>query len=895
MKLVETTQDIAKGNIGDVHLSTIKTSSKAFRVLSSTLYSNKPKAIVRELSTNARDAQVMVQKGDIPFEVTLPSLLDLTFSIRDFGPGLAEEQIYTLFITYFESTKTESNDFNGQLGLGCKSPYSYASTFTVISRQNGVKKTYACFMNEAFIPSVTKLLTEETTEADGLEISLQVLEQDINSFHQAAREVYRFFDIKPIIKNYDNFKFDAPLEPLIYCNDTSVVHRRDSKYPINSVTMGYVNYPIDYQVVTQTLRDHIAKLYNDEYANRLLNAIQKMNRSDFGIHISAPIGTVDFAPSREALSYDKQTCMFIFEQTDLLFKDVLEKLDNSVDVTMKPWQLTEFAATADKQLAKKYWPKYSTETVSFPIRSIITSMRDYAVSINGFNINLGFGNLHMSTEKNIYNIDNLEDVAVTSVTPYRTRSWSPVSRVVSNRNSYSLYHPTQSRHGSINFDTTSTVFIIDNVSDVKLREKVRTFATRLKLLFLEGLNPTTTDNEYVEYKTVYVLHNVKQNPSSTKHDGTFFVGKNMGTILGTDSTIPVEPVDVEAAISYVEAIGAKYILMSEIQTRSIQQLTRTRSHSAASSALAQSGKSYVTIGASGNIYKSLASDMPWDEGGFYFPTTVISTINVNGSGSSLYHEAVVNSLTKNKVIPTNAIIYAIPESQTKRLNDKWVNVYDLAFEYERKALHKLHSDMKKFDKDSRFIATRQLKPDLVYDYQSHTHFDTISAGCVYQYMHSYWPTHSKRIVKDVHPSVTAILDEFYNNIVRAEKYSKIRINHLITLSACMLDNPYSEEPEIARIRSMITADEMEMMKEIQEFNDRLSNSISLNSLTDAEIAQLNSKVAKLDTNFDAFVAVVSMAIIEQPRMFDQRSSKYADNVLAVLNKTLASIPPLTLK
>src|SRR5690242_6346040 len=99
----------------------IKASKKAFEILSNGLYSHKIKAVVRELSTNAADSHAAAGKGDVPFKVHLPNNLEPYFYVKDEGVGLSPEQVNTIYTTYFESDKIESNDFTGCLGLGSKS------------------------------------------------------------------------------------------------------------------------------------------------------------------------------------------------------------------------------------------------------------------------------------------------------------------------------------------------------------------------------------------------------------------------------------------------------------------------------------------------------------------------------------------------------------------------------------------------------------------------------------------------------------------------------------------------------------------------------------------------------------------------------------------------------
>ena len=111
-------------NVGEIGEFRIRNSAKAFNILSSGLYANKIRAIVRELSCNAVDSHVAAGKQDTPFDIHLPNTLEPWFSIRDYGLGLSHDQVINIYTTYFESTKTDSNEFIGALGLGSKSPFS---------------------------------------------------------------------------------------------------------------------------------------------------------------------------------------------------------------------------------------------------------------------------------------------------------------------------------------------------------------------------------------------------------------------------------------------------------------------------------------------------------------------------------------------------------------------------------------------------------------------------------------------------------------------------------------------------------------------------------------------------------------------------------------------------
>ena len=93
MKIEEKTNAIETGGLGASGSFSIKTTAAAFQMLSSGLYSNKIRAVVRELSSNAVDAHTMVQNHERPIEVKLPNNLDSQFYVKDFGPGLSDNAI----------------------------------------------------------------------------------------------------------------------------------------------------------------------------------------------------------------------------------------------------------------------------------------------------------------------------------------------------------------------------------------------------------------------------------------------------------------------------------------------------------------------------------------------------------------------------------------------------------------------------------------------------------------------------------------------------------------------------------------------------------------------------------------------------------------------------------
>ena len=298
MKLHSAVQNEAiVSNVGEIGEFRIRNSAKAFNILSSGLYANKIRAIIRELSCNAVDSHVAAGKADTPFDVHLPNALEPFFSIRDYGTGLNHEQVTNIYTTYFESTKTDSNAFIGALGLGSKSPFSYTDNFTVTAIKDGRKGIYTAFINEQGVPSIALMMEEQTTDPAGVEVRFAVEERyDFDKFRQEAKHVYEYFKLRPIVSGNADFTFKDPT----YKEKDIIpgVHYHDSGRGSYAI-MGNIKYPID--------------VPNAEKALGGLHGLLSC-----GLVMEFNIGELDFQASREGLSYIPETIAAIKAKLEAL-------------------------------------------------------------------------------------------------------------------------------------------------------------------------------------------------------------------------------------------------------------------------------------------------------------------------------------------------------------------------------------------------------------------------------------------------------------------------------------------------------------------------------------------------------------------------------------------------
>lgn len=234
------------------------------------IYSDKILAVVREYLCNAIDEH---QKHKIskPVEISLSSK---TFSVRDFALGLSEHDIRNIFGMYFKSTKSSNNNQIGGFGIGSKAGHCYTDTFTVKSFHKGLCTTYICSLGggKTGVPvgQVLKMAEEETSET-GLEISLEINNQDysvfdarISSFVENSEKniVYKNIYNKNFIpskcvrkKDFKDFSIRLYKDDNYRYNNNSVVYKMgDVKYRVFSLSDVWNNNNSYYQNIR--VRDH---------------------------------------------------------------------------------------------------------------------------------------------------------------------------------------------------------------------------------------------------------------------------------------------------------------------------------------------------------------------------------------------------------------------------------------------------------------------------------------------------------------------------------------------------------------------------------------------------------------------------------------------------------------
>lgn len=268
------------------------------------MYANPREAVIREYSTNALDSHVQAGQTK-PIEVSTPTDLRPLFTVRDYGIGLDSDDISNVLSLYGASTKRDSNEAVGMLGIGCKSALAYADQFTITGWKDGMRTMVSVARDESGAGTMTVLDSAPSDEPTGAEIAVPCREAG-----EISSEAARFFaHWEPGTVLVDG-EAPAPVQGLemgdftVELGDTLPTwQRREARGGKLRVVMGNVPYPAPSDF------EHPA-LANLPYNSKLVARV--------------PIGTLQFAPSREALMASERTTEALDEIMDAFIESLNE-------------------------------------------------------------------------------------------------------------------------------------------------------------------------------------------------------------------------------------------------------------------------------------------------------------------------------------------------------------------------------------------------------------------------------------------------------------------------------------------------------------------------------------------------------------------------------------------
>jgi len=305
------------------------------------IYSNKIAAGIREYSTNAKDAHSEAGIPNKQFEIGLPTEDNAYFECRDYGESLTHEEVVHTFSVLGKSTKRNSNEVTGCLGLGSQSAFAYANMFSITTWKDGRKSDYSCYKGADGRPKVSKITEVPSSEPTGLRVSYAVKQADVDAFNQEASIQLMGFDPQPIVtRKTRTYKPINEKELLIEGSDWKLFKKENDSREQAIAVQGSVSYPINANnknLVSTMERKYDYKKrtpYNYNYsASNTENMYVKIERllEKTSIIVTFPIGQLKMTTSRESLGYDDYTCLNIINKLEDVIKDIEVSLDKKYE------------------------------------------------------------------------------------------------------------------------------------------------------------------------------------------------------------------------------------------------------------------------------------------------------------------------------------------------------------------------------------------------------------------------------------------------------------------------------------------------------------------------------------------------------------------------------------
>jgi hypothetical protein len=316
MLLQRDDETLVAGGLGQGNAFTIAASAKAFDILSSNLYQNKILAVIREISCNAADAHKLIGRPLRDIKVHLPTFGEPYFAVRDFGPGLSNDDVLHLYTTYFQSSKDANNDLIGGFGLGSKSPFAIADQFTVTSWHGGFKRSYVCYKLNG-VPAINVISEEPSDQPTGLEVRVASDTRPATWLNE-AEGYYQWWPEHPAcnVTLAGSNVFDARsiivASAELTSNGTPAwVLTRGLSSP--KVFMGLVAYDLNLSAIPNL---------PEEVSSTLSNV---------GVVFVLNVGDASINPSRETLSYDPATCALLTTKLKALYASLTKDLTAALD------------------------------------------------------------------------------------------------------------------------------------------------------------------------------------------------------------------------------------------------------------------------------------------------------------------------------------------------------------------------------------------------------------------------------------------------------------------------------------------------------------------------------------------------------------------------------------
>jgi len=271
-------------------------------------YSNPLGSFIREIASNAWDANVENEKYDEPIII---SYKDNQLHFQDKGIGISPDRMSSVFQYFFKSTKRNTNGQIGAWGLGSKSPLGYVDTsFSLITVYDN-KEYHYVITKKASGPTIDLVDTIDVLDKPtGTTVIVPMKHEPHDVTNEIRKQLIYFHNVYYNGLGLNNEYKIEEANTFLYSKEVGLQTLH--------LAYGPVIYPIDRQLYMSIIKDdfnHNNKI-NDEETNLLENLF------NIPIGLKFDIGELDVTWNRESVQFNDKSINAIKYKLLLLLSEI---------------------------------------------------------------------------------------------------------------------------------------------------------------------------------------------------------------------------------------------------------------------------------------------------------------------------------------------------------------------------------------------------------------------------------------------------------------------------------------------------------------------------------------------------------------------------------------------
>lgn len=284
--------------VGDLQAEkmTLHLTPQLFRMISTSIYECRERAIIQELVANSLDACKSIN-SKAPIEITLPTAAAPQLTVLDHGIGMDADTLLNSALAYGNSTKALDNIAVGGFGIGLKSVFSITDSVTITTVKDGMKHVAVGMMVDG-IPVHKLISSVPTDETSGTAVVIPAPEEYFQPLAEIARTSFRHWTHDVLVDG-------------VAVNTSPIELSADNPLHISPKNYGWGH---SVRVCIGGFMLEVSLAMSNVQLNKLTGWSGINNYLDVTVY--ADIGELEIAPSRERIEYTTANAEIIQNRID---------------------------------------------------------------------------------------------------------------------------------------------------------------------------------------------------------------------------------------------------------------------------------------------------------------------------------------------------------------------------------------------------------------------------------------------------------------------------------------------------------------------------------------------------------------------------------------------------